>query len=101
MVGKRLLETAVSQWLMEDFQCHVKGSGFINYSGDLGSQSSHRALTLGRASEERIKQDSLQTTPFLVSYNSDEHGQGSEQSCRKERHRRYLFLTLSLGKISI
>ena len=101
MVGKRLLETAVSQWLMEDFQCHVKGSGFINYSGDLASQSIHRALTLGRASEERIKQDSLQTTPFLVSYNSDEHGQGSEQSCRKERHRRYLFLTLSLGKISI
>lgn len=100
-VGERLLEMAVSQWLLEDFQCHVKGSGFINYSGDLASHTSHRALTLGRASEERIKQDSLQTTPFLVSYNSDEHGQGSEQSCRKERHRRYLFLTLSLGKISI
>ena len=100
MVEETPPETAVSQWLMEDFQGQVKGSGFINYSGDLASQSSCRASTQGRASEERVKQDSLQTTPFLVSYNSDEHGQGSEQSCRKERHRRYLFLTFSLGKIS-
>lgn len=74
MVGERLLEMAVSQWPMEGFQGQVKGSRFINYSGDLASQSSHRAWTQGRASEERVKQDSLQTIPFLVSYYSDEHG---------------------------